>query len=121
MSGHLITPGDARRLSAREHALNKKASIGEVMAMLENGIGPVCVTLQELMLKVARLEDHAGITDESVAGEAAPVGTPYVGSSDSGEIVFGIDRASREAIDPGMADDVHVVHATLVDAGGDTE
>lgn len=111
MSGHLITPGDARRLSAREQALKNKASIGEVMAMLENGLGPVCVTLQELMLKVARLEDRLGITDESVAGEAAPVGTPYVGA------VGDVDQLALVVAES----ESHEIPATLVDAGGDTE
>jgi len=57
---------------------NDLATLNEVINVATNATGPLAVVLQEVMQKLARIEDRLGITDETIAGETEPPkGTPY--------------------------------------------
>lgn len=50
----------------------------QALNMVLNATGPLAIVLQEAMVKIARLEDKLGITDETVAAETEPPkGTPW--------------------------------------------
>lgn len=54
------------------------ARLDEVVNIVGNMTGPIAIVVQEMMQKIARLEDKVGITDETEAAEPAPPkGTPY--------------------------------------------
>lgn len=75
MSGELILPNGRPKKTGRHG--KDFATLNEAFSICEGMLGPIAVIVQELMVKVARLEDRAGITDETIQGEAAPRGTPY--------------------------------------------
>lgn len=53
-------------------------TVDKALNMVLNAVGPLAIALQEAMVKIARLEDRLGITDESVAAETEPPkGTPW--------------------------------------------
>lgn len=53
-------------------------TVNKALNMVLNATGPLAIALQEAMVKIARLEDRLGITNESVAGETEPPkGTPW--------------------------------------------
>lgn len=70
----LILPG---HLAPKKVHGKDFATIDKVVNVAGNIVAPVAITLEEVMKKVARMEDKLGITDESVAEESAPVGTGY--------------------------------------------
>ena len=43
------------------------ATLNEVVNIAHNTSGPLAIAMQEMMAKIARVEDQLGITDESVA------------------------------------------------------
>lgn len=54
------------------------ARLDEVFNIVGNATGPLAIIMQEMMAKLARVEDKLGITDESIAGDTEPIkGTPY--------------------------------------------
>lgn len=56
---------------------NDLASVNDCINIAHNVVGPLAMVLKQMMEKVARLEDRAGITDETVAQETErPRGTP---------------------------------------------
>lgn len=52
-------------------------------AELQQQNAALAVVLREAMQKIARLEDNAGLTDESVKGQPNPVGAPCSGVAQS--------------------------------------
>lgn len=53
------------------------ATLDEVVNVVSNMTGPLAVVVQEMMVKIARLEDKVGITNETIQGEGEIKGTPY--------------------------------------------
>lgn len=71
---HIIIPGQRPPRPTKRGG--DYATINEAINIAHNVAGPIAVTLQQVMQKLARCEDRLGITDESIVGEEPPRGTP---------------------------------------------
>lgn len=113
---HLV-PKDAA-VTARGKSL---ASLDQVVNIAGNLTGPIAVTLDEAMVKIARLEDHAGIDDAVVAAETAnPTGTGYATTALIKELlgrVTALEDALLAYAQHGRMPDAGVTHF----GGGDVE
>lgn len=73
-----IVDATGRQIRPPKRRGSDLATLNEVLNVVGNATGPLAVVLNEVMAKVARLEDKLGITDETVALETEPPkGAPY--------------------------------------------
>lgn len=67
-----IVGADGRPVRPAKQRGSDFCTKNEAINIAGNMVGPVALVLQEVMQKVARLEDLHGITDETVAAETEP-------------------------------------------------